>query len=238
MLAQLSNLKGLLQSNHKLLLASASPRRKEILASVLGGDESLFDIVVSTFEENLPHSAFKTPGEYALATARGKALDIARTHAAKRGVFVIVAADTVVFRGGEILEKPSDASDARRMLKSLSNSKHSVHTGVVVVVQAADEAPVERVAFASETLVEFQPLEDALIDAYVATGEPMGKAGSYAIQGLGRVLVRQVQGCFFNIVGFPAAEFAQHFATLVAELREEEEEQRQQQPHKRAKVRV
>jgi len=120
------------------------------------------------------------------------------------------------------------------MLRLLSNSEHLVFTGVVVVHAQAGKDAVEKFSFIAQTRVFFCELDDMTIEAYVATKEPMGKAGSYAIQGFGRSLVRRIDGCFFNVAGFPASEFSQKFAALVDELDKNDSEENGEQ--KRAKA--
>jgi len=213
----------LAKTNTKLVLASASPRRREILSAVLNNSNNdMFEIITSKFEENLPHSNFKTPGDYALATARGKAMDVAASLCGTPAL--IIAADTVVFHRNpaRVLEKPADHADAKRMLAMLSGKEHDVCTGVVVVAVDAAAHVVPAFSFVTSTRVFFSELDEATIDAYVATDEPMGKAGAYAIQGLGRTLIHRIDGCYMNVVGFPAADFSHHLAAYVTSVRNDE----------------
>ena len=127
----------------------------------------------------------------------GKALDV---WDCTKGDRVVIGADTVVALDGEIMGKPADAADARRMLKKLSGNRHQVCTGVAVLWDDRKES------FVSVSQVEFYPLTDGEIDRYIASGEPFGKAGAYAIQLGGKLLVREIQGDYSNIVGLPLAE--------------------------------
>lgn len=198
----------------RIVLASSSPRRREALAAMLGGEE-YFDIVVSAFEELLPHSDFASAIDYCLATARGKAIDVCAKLAQEQRKTLVIAADTVVALHDHILEKPASTVDATRMLRMLSGTEHAIHTCVLVY-----ELPTAKEAFAftTTTLIKFAQLTDEDIAAYIATGEAMDKAGAYAIQGTGRLLVESIDGNFFNAVGFPAREFALPFANMLEEI--------------------
>lgn len=173
-----------------LILASNSPRRRELLQNA--GFE--FDVQPSQIEEiRLPR---ETPEEFARRLARDKALDVAS--GSPSGSFVL-GADTVVAVNGAILEKPVDASDAARMLHTLSGRTHRVITGICLV-----RAPETVLAWTHETTsVTFRNLSDEEIENYVASGEPFDKAGGYAIQGLASRFVPRIEGCYFNVVGLP-----------------------------------
>jgi septum formation protein len=176
-----------------VVLASASPRRRELLRSLCPD----FIVMPSEIEETLP------PGPPAAAAER-LALDKARAVAARVGAGVVLGADTIVVVGGEVLGKPATVEDARRMLKQLRARQHEVITGVAVV-----EAPSGR----SETTavvsrVRMADYGETDIEAYLASGEPFDKAGAYAIQGRGSALVAGLDGSFTNVVGLPLAETA------------------------------
>lgn len=175
-----------------LVLASASPRRSELLASV--GLE--FDVVPADIDESV--RAGETPATYVARLSQEKAAVVAGRVGSGA---LVVAADTTVDIGGQILEKPAEAADARRMLWLLSGTTHLVHTGVTV---ASTTGPAETIVV--ETAVRFVDMTDALVDWYVATGEPFGKAGGYAIQGAGGALVERVDGSVTNVIGLPLAE--------------------------------
>lgn len=173
-----------------IILASASPRRRELL-SQLGLD---FEVRAQDCEE---FSESHDPAEYVVDIAREKA------KSALNGALpcdIIIAADTVVCLGTQILGKPRDLSDAGRMLLALSGKIHTVRTGVCIIKDGKEQA------FCAATDVEFFELTDAEISNYLATGEPMGKAGAYAIQGKGATLVRRISGDYNNVVGLPLAE--------------------------------
>jgi len=206
----------------KIVLASASPRRHELLAKQLG---LRFEVVVSSFEETLDKSKYRWPdGEgaarYAIDTAKGKALDVYRVTMEKPTQIpdLLIGADTVVEHDGDILEKPDDADMARSMLSRLSGGQHHVHTGVVIILPKAKDAsgtaPYIK-TFASTTTVQFDSLGSEVIDEYIKSGEPFGKAGSYGIQGIAGSFVKGIDGCFFNVMGFPVHRFAVELAALV-----------------------
>lgn len=175
-----------------VILASGSPRRRELLGLIVPE----YECVVSGCEEFVPEG---TPAERVPALlAEQKAAAVMKTHPDD----VVIGSDTVVVLDGEIFGKPKDEADAERMLKTLSGRKHFVYTGVAVA-----EKGVLR-SFVQKTEVEFYPLSDETIEKYIATGEPMDKAGAYGIQGKGSVLVKGIVGDYFNVMGFPVAETA------------------------------
>jgi septum formation protein len=176
-----------------LILASASPRRQELLQSL--GVE--FRIVPSDLDEVL------APGPLADAAAR-LALDKARAVASRVGEGVVLGADTIVVIDDTPLGKPVDSDDARAMLRRLRGREHQVITGVAVIDAASGRARSTSVV----SCVTMADYADAEIDAYVATGEPMDKAGAYAIQGQGSALVAGLSGSFSNVVGLPLDETA------------------------------
>lgn len=176
----------------RIILASASPRRLELLASA--GIE--FEVFASAIpEEPLPG---EIPADYALRLARDKALDVA---ARIEGEFFI-GADTIVFCAGEIMGKPRDAADAERMLWKLSGVPHNVITGYCVYDKARDGLVCDAVT----TRVFFKQLRDEEIHAYIATGCPFDKAGAYAIQGGAAHMVERIEGSYSNVVGLPLCE--------------------------------
>lgn len=177
------------------ILASASPRRRELLGR-LGID---FDIIVSEADESaipkdIPVKLYVQ--ELAMLKAAATAKQILKNKKA-----YVVAADTVVTLDGEAMGKPKDAEDAFNILKSLSGREHEVYTGICVM-RIKDAKTVCR---AVKTDVRFKELTDEKIRAYIATGEPMDKAGAYGIQGIGAVLVDGINGDYFNVVGLPLA---------------------------------
>ncbi len=171
-----------------MILASASPRRRELLGLITED----FKIIPAKGEENIP--AGTAPKDAVKLLAAQKAEEI---YSASRGE-VIIAADTVVAVGGEILGKPRDEKHAAEMLGTLSGRRHSVFTGVCVIFSDGS-----REVFAEETAVDFYPLSEREIADYVATGEPMDKAGAYGIQGRGALLVKGIVGDYYNVMGLP-----------------------------------
>jgi nucleoside triphosphate pyrophosphatase len=174
------------------ILASASPRRRELL----GQAGFTFEVVPADVSE------VQQPGEdpihFVTRLAREKAESVAATHALTPDTLVL-GADTIVVVDEEILGKPKDEADAGRMLRLLSGKTHQVITGVCLAKGR------ERQRAAEVTFVRFNTLSDPEIDAYVATGEPLDKAGAYAIQGRAGRWVPRIHGCYFNVVGLPLA---------------------------------
>lgn len=178
-----------------LVLASASPRRRDLLAQA--GFQ--FEIVAAHLDED-PHPD-ENPMAYVTRLAREKAESVAKSpqYAANESALVLGADTTVVAPNGEILGKPVDHADAARMLRLLSGATHKVITGVALV--AGDHAEVA----AEVTYVTMRTLSDEEIAAYLSTGEAHDKAGSYAIQGYAARWIPRIHGCYFNVVGLPLA---------------------------------
>ncbi len=174
----------------KLVLASSSPRRAEILAAV-GWP---FEVAVAGIDESLRPG--EDPVSYVQRLAHGKANAVA----AHLDHGLVLGADTTVVVEGEILGQPRDADDARRMLRLLIGKWHEVLTGVALVRAGVDGK--SRVDY-ERTRVRFSEMSPDEIDWYVATGEPNGKAGAYAVQGSAALFVEEIQGDYFNIVGLP-----------------------------------
>jgi septum formation protein len=189
-----------------LVLASQSPRRRELLT--LAG----FDFIVRA----RPVAEIRAPGESPVDYVRRLAREKAR--ATERPVRVdaqqhsgdeiVLGADTVVVLGERVLEKPADANDAKSMLRALSGREHVVITGVCLL--QGDRQIVD----SESTRVHFVEWTDREIDDYVLTGEPMDKAGAYAIQGLASKFVDRIEGCYFNVMGLPLAMVYRHWKTL------------------------
>ena len=180
-----------------LVLASQSPRRKEILSA------AGFEFIVRA--PRIPE--IRRPGEapiaYVTRLAREKAdaVDYAPGD-------LILAADTVVVAGVEVLEKPHDAADAGRMLHILSGQEHQVITGICLATER------RRITDYATTTVVFSRMSDLEIESYVASGEPLDKAGAYAIQGLASKFIERIEGCYFNVVGLPISLFYRHLAAF------------------------
>ncbi|XP_067370924.1 probable bifunctional dTTP/UTP pyrophosphatase/methyltransferase protein isoform X1 [Channa argus] len=191
-----------------VVLASASPRRLEILRNA----GLRFEVVPSWFKETIDKGLFKAPHEYAVETAKQKALEVARRMPFKhlKTPDIVIGADTIVAVDGKILEKPVDKCDAYRMLSSLSGKEHSVFTGVAIVLcheKENEEVDYQLIDFYEETKVKFADLSEDMLWEYINSGEPMDKAGGYGIQALGGMLVEYVHGDFLNVVGFPLNHF-------------------------------
>ena len=176
-----------------MILASQSPRRRELLAYI----EPDFRVIPAVGEENIPDGA--TPEQAVLALSRQKAEEIATQYKDE----IIIAADTVVAIDGKILGKPHSKAEAAEMLSTLSGRVHSVFTGVCVIFA---DGGIEN--FAEETKVEFYPLTDGEINSYIATGDPMDKAGAYGIQEKGAANVKGIVGDFYNVMGLPVGRLA------------------------------
>ncbi len=179
----------------KIVLASASPRRRELLEQI----GIKFDIVVSNEPEDEIDKSL-SPENYTSELALMKACNVAKKlTGTKRKDSLIIAADTVVYSDGKILGKPKDSDDAFRILKSLSGKAHEVYTGICVMRLTDGYATSKSI----KTTVKFKELTDKTIKAYIKTGEPADKAGAYGIQGRGAVLVEEICGDYFNVVGLP-----------------------------------
>ncbi len=185
-----------------LILASGSPRRKELL-QLITEDFTVYSVDA---DETLPAGM---PVEMAAAYLA----DLKASTAAK--IFpdqIVIGCDTIVLLGDEIMGKPKDREDAHRMLRALSGETHSVLTGTSLYYGT------QTTVFTTETLVTFYPLSDAEIERYLDTGEPFDKAGAYGIQGKGSLLVQGIEGDYFNVVGLPVAALSRaltQFETLV-----------------------
>lgn len=177
-----------------IVLASRSPRRIELIQQ-LG---LTADVIPADIDET--PELHESPVDYVLRLAQEKARAVQRS---SNSEFLILAADTTVDVDGEILGQPVDTEDARRMLKLLSGRAHRVHTGVAVSSRGDVRATVV------SSIVMFHPITDETMEWYLSTGESMGKAGAYAIQGEGGVLVETVRGSLSNVIGLPLTETAQ-----------------------------
>ncbi|MEX2180727.1 MAG: Maf family protein [Gemmatimonadaceae bacterium] len=169
----------------RVILASRSPRRRELLQLIGIAHE----VLPADIDETVPADESPVPHCERLAREKAQALGARHPDA------VVIAADTIVVLDGEILGKPVDAADARAIIRRLAGREHTVHTAVAVARGARTESAVESVA------VAFRALTDAEIAAYVATGEPMDKAGAYGIQGWGATIVERVDGDYFSVMG-------------------------------------
>ena len=185
----------------KLILASSSPRRAEILANA----GLPFSVLSSPVDES-PYPG-EAPAALVQRLANAKA-DVVTARAV--GPAIIIGADTVVVLDDKILGKPSSAEDARHMLRQLSGRTHSVLTGVALI-RLPDG---ERRQFLESTLVHFRPIADEELSSYLATQEPYDKAGAYAIQGHAGRYIPRIEGCYFNVVGLPLSRVLSELETL------------------------
>ncbi len=177
-----------------IVLASSSPRRKELLEKI--GLEFTLDPLdqAEVLDHRLP------PRELAKYLSLKKAKAAAGRHSSS----IVIAADTIGVISGKLLGKPADAQQARGMLKMMSGKKHTVITGFTVM----DASSGRSVTHAVETRVYFRKLSPDEIEAYIRSGEPLDKAGAYAIQGLGALLVEKIEGDYYNVVGLPLTALA------------------------------
>jgi len=180
----------------RLVLASASPRRADLLRSV----GLVFEVTPADIDESVRQG--EVPSEYVARLSREKTAAIVERVG---GEAIVIAADTTVDVDGQILEKPVDADDARRILRLLSGRIHLVHTGVTV---SSSSEPYFRASTTHvvETGVQFVELTEHAIDWYLSTGEHLGKAGAYGIQGAAGVFVERIDGSVTNVIGLPLAE--------------------------------
>ena len=183
-----------------IILASKSPRRQELIRSIAED----FEVIVSEAEEVLPPDI--TPEEAPVYLSAIKAKAVADAHPDR----IVIGADTVVILDGTILGKPRDREDAVRMLRTLSGRVHTVVTGCTIIRGGRMRS------FGERTLVEFYPLTDREIEDYVATGDPFDKAGSYGIQGKGRLFVRGIEGDFFNVMGLPVGRLSRELNAFLS----------------------
>ncbi len=179
----------------KVILASTSPRRKELFEKT----GILFEVVGSSYEEDM--TLDMSPKDLAIYLSRGKAEDVAN----KYPDAVVIGADTFTVLGNEVFGKPYTKEKAKERLMMLSGKQHSIITGFTIIEKSENKI----VSKAMETKVFFKDLTEKEIDDYVETGEPMDKAGAYAIQGLGGKLIEKTEGSYDNIIGLPVDEVVQ-----------------------------
>ena len=186
----------------ELILASASPRRKELLEKI----GLPFTVQPAKGEERITQ---KSPAAVVMELSRQKAEEIA---AAQTGDCIIIGADTVVAKGEKIMGKPKDAADAKQMLRSIADDCHQVYTGVTLIRTGAHP---QSVTFQEKTDVCLYPISDAEADAYIASGDPMDKAGAYGIQGDFAIYVKRIAGDSYNVVGLPIGRVYQELKRLL-----------------------
>ena len=186
----------------ELILASASPRRKELLEKI----GLPFTVQPAKGEERITQ---KSPAAVVMELSRQKAEEIA---AAQTGDCIIIGADTVVAKGEKIMGKTKDAADAKQMLRSIADDCHQVYTGVTLIRTGAHP---QSVTFQEKTDVFLYPISDAELDAYIASGDPMDKAGAYGIQGDFAIYVKRIAGDYYNVVGLPIGRVYQELKRML-----------------------
>lgn len=185
-----------------LILASSSPRRKELLENL----QLTFEVSSSDVDES--YNPENTPEEIVMELAQRKARFVAEKHP----VAFVIGSDTVVVANNQVLGKPNHEQEAMEMLKQLSGKTHAVYTGVSIF------SPKKTIEFFEKTEVDFWELTDEEIRSYVNTGEPMDKAGAYGIQGFGRLLVKKINGDYFSVVGLPLSRTIRELQKLGYDL--------------------
>ena len=186
---------------YQIILASESPRRREIMETM----GIPYQVMASNVKEEVKETV---PEQMVQALARLKTETIKEQVRQQIGTekdVIIIGADTMVFYDEHALGKPKDKEDAARMLRMLSDKTHEVCTGVSIIIMRRDDNE-ESFSFAVSTKVVVNPLTEEQIQGYIATGEPMDKAGAYAIQGMFGIFIKEIEGDYYNIVGFPIAE--------------------------------
>ena len=192
-----------------LILASGSPRRRELMSQV-GLD---FTVVTSDADENIKEME---PEDYVRELSSIKAQSVLEQYADKDDSVIVIGADTIVYHKGEILTKPKDEEDAFRILKSLEGQIHQVYTGVTVIL-CQEAGSYAGSTFSEKTDVEVYDMEDEEIAAYVSTGEPLEKAGAYGIQGSFAAYIRGIHGDYTNVVGLPLGRLCHEIKKLLEE---------------------
>jgi septum formation protein len=182
-------------AQRRIVLASSSPRRQDLLSKT----GLVFETIPAKFDESAVTGA---PGEVVKALALEKASEVSRLLRGQDAL--VIGADTIVYIDGRILGKPADDREAEAMLAMLSGRTHVVFTGIAIVDTLTGRALVE----CEESRVHIRDLTPGEISAYVMTGEPRDKAGAYAVQGVGSVIVDRIEGCYFNVVGLPMSRLA------------------------------
>lgn len=192
------------QQNYRIILASTSPRRRELIALL----NRPFEVVPSHADEDTPEDY--TPEQIVEELALRKAKAVYDSYESSMEGAIVVGSDTIVVIDGMVLGKPKDEEDAYRMLGMLQDRKHEVYTGVACISGDTGQIIVNH----RKTTVKMKAQSHEEILAYIRTKEPFGKAGSYAIQGIGSVLIDSIEGCYFNVVGLPLSLLSEQLAEL------------------------
>ncbi|XP_021914215.1 uncharacterized protein LOC110827144 isoform X2 [Zootermopsis nevadensis] len=191
--------------SQRIILASSSPRRVEILKGV----GLKFDVCPSLYEEDLDPLKYRCHSEYVIDCASNKVQEVAQRLCAEGNKpDIIIGADTVVSMDGKVYGKPKTEEKAVEMLKALRGHVHTVFTGVIV------DTGTKIVKFSECTKVFMAPISEETIKAYVKTGEPLDKAGGYGIQGLGGSLIEKIEGDYFNVIGLPLHSLCKHLVEI------------------------
>lgn len=190
-----------MNNDPQIILASGSPRRKALLTQI----DLDFEVIPSSVHEDF--NIDKGPKEFVEHYSRLKALDVAE----KYPDLLVIGADTVVVLDNKIIGKPKDEADSKRILRALSGNTHKVITGVTLVVNSKNIIDT----FNKETKVTFNELTDEQIQYYIDNYKPLDKAGSYGIQDWFAVCVNKIDGCYFNIMGFPLSKFYKHYLKIL-----------------------
>lgn len=194
---------------YKVILASASPRRRELLAQI-GMD---FKVIISKADENISEPA---PEQLVMKLSNIKAMAVYEEHGIEDEATIILGADTVVAFDGKVLGKPKDTQQAKEMLSILSDNTHQVFTGVTILYKK--QGGLKSETFYDKTTVYTYPISDKEIDEYIMTGEPMDKAGSYGIQGIGAKFIKKIDGDYNNVVGLPVSKIYQKIKEIENEM--------------------
>ncbi|WP_211746315.1 Maf family protein [Paenibacillus sp. Marseille-Q4541] len=192
------------QQNHRIILASTSPRRRELIASL----RLPFEVVPSHADEDTPVDY--TPEQIVEELSVRKAKAVFDSYDSSMEGAIVVGSDTIVVMNGMVLGKPKDEEDAFRMLDMLQNRTHEVYSGVACISGDTGRIIVNH----RKTKVKMKAQTREAILAYIGTGEPADKAGAYAIQGIGSILVESIEGCYFNVVGLPLSLLSEQLAEL------------------------
>lgn len=194
---------------YKVILASASPRRRELLAQI-GMD---FKVIISKADENISEPA---PEQLVMKLSNIKAMAVYEEHGIEDEATIILGADTVVAFDGKVLGKPKDTQQAKEVLSMLSDNTHQVFTGVTILYKK--QGGLKSETFYDKTTVYTYPISDKEIDEYIMTGEPMDKAGSYGIQGIGAKFIKKIDGDYNNVVGLPVSKIYQKIKEIENEM--------------------
>lgn len=193
----------------RLILASSSPRRHELLAQI----GLSFEVIASHAKENTKSTE---PGEMVQELSSLKATDVfGQILPEERAGTIVIGADTLVSIEGKVMGKPADESQAQDMLSRLQGNTHQVYTGVTLIWQAAGEREQRRKTFFEKTDVSMFPMSTEEIKSYIATGEPMDKAGAYGIQGKCAAYIKGLSGDYYNVVGLPVGRLYQELKEIV-----------------------